>query len=136
MAADRQQSALKSYQPTNASGEQQQQPRPPCTLTTCSTSTSSSWPAASYFCVMLTSFSTVCHPTYNPRLSNALREVMKDFVDRMREIKAKLEGKEGEPDAASLQEKEQMMDELMEIVENVDYARGEQAIRVAALPQG
>lgn len=67
------------------------------------------------------------------RLDQALQDFMKDFADRMKEITASLgsssdgaaaEGADAETDS-SLAEKEQLCDELMEIVENVDYARGE-----------
>lgn len=67
---------------------------------------------------------------------------MKDFVERMKEIKDVLNSDRGqaaesagtvEPAAgsssnkeASLAEKEALCDELMEIVESVDYARGKQ----------
>ena len=66
---------------------------------------------------------------------------MKDFADRMKEIKEVLDA-EGQPQApgggggneqqppqaaaaATLKEKEDLMDELMEIVENIDHAKGE-----------
>jgi hypothetical protein len=66
------------------------------------------------------------------RLEQALQDCMKDFADRMKEITASLGGSSdgaaaegGEADAVvSLAEKEQLCDELMEIVENIDYARG------------
>lgn len=64
------------------------------------------------------------------RLDQALQEFMKDFADRMKEINTSLasssEGSEGQqPGSTSLADKEALCDELMEIVENVDYARGE-----------
>jgi hypothetical protein len=64
---------------------------------------------------------------------------MKDFAERMKEIKDVLDS-EGQPSpsgggadqqpkapapAATLEEKEDLMDELMEIVENIDHAKGE-----------
>ena len=61
---------------------------------------------------------------------------MQDHTERMRAIKSRLEGGGGSGsggggeqgvDAASLAEKEELLDELIEIVENIDYAR-----RVAA----
>lgn len=78
------------------------------------------------------------------RLDNALQEFMKDFADRMKEIKHALSD-EGQPAAdqqqqqqqgaeaaagsaaaagLSLAEKEALCDELMDIVESVDCARG------------
>jgi Sec-independent protein translocase protein TatA len=83
------------------------------------------------------------------RLDEALQDFMKDFADRMKEIKHALSD-EGQPasgqqqqqqqqhqqgtDAAaggsaaaagvSLSEKEALCDELMDIVESVDCARG------------
>lgn len=64
---------------------------------------------------------------------------MKDFADRMKEITSTLNNNSSSSstatdsqqaaadsgDGASLAEKEALCDELMEIVENVDYARGE-----------
>jgi hypothetical protein len=63
-------------------------------------------------------------------LDQALQEFMKDFADRMKEINTSLassnEGGEAQqPGSTSLADKEALCDELMEIVENVDYARGE-----------
>jgi hypothetical protein len=78
------------------------------------------------------------------RLDEALQEFMKDFADRMKEIKHALSD-EGQPAAdqqqqqqggeaaaggsaaaggLSLSEKEVLCDELMDIVESVDCARG------------
>ncbi len=51
---------------------------------------------------------------------------MKDFVDRMKEIKDALDvdtAAAGE-EPASLEQREALLDELVELVENVDYARG------------
>jgi len=56
------------------------------------------------------------------RLDNALQEFMKDFADRMKEINSTLGG--SGDSSSSLADKEALCDELMEIVENVDYARG------------
>jgi hypothetical protein len=58
---------------------------------------------------------------------------MKDFADRMKEINTSLasssESSEGQqPGSTSLADKEALCDELMEIVENVDYARGESCV--------
>lgn len=53
---------------------------------------------------------------------------MKDFADRMKEITTSLgSSSDAEAEGAtatSLADKEALCDELMEIVENVDYARG------------
>lgn len=54
-------------------------------------------------------------------LDNALQEFMKDFADRMKEINSTLGG--SGDSSSSLADKEALCDELMEIVENVDYAR-------------
>lgn len=64
----------------------------------------------------------VCH-----RLDNALQEFMKDFADRMKEINTSLSSSSSADaaDSSTLAEKEALCDELIEIVENVDYARGE-----------
>ena len=60
---------------------------------------------------------------------------MQDHTERMRAIKGRLEGggsgsgggddgaKTGEGNQASVAEKEELLDELVEIVENIDYAR-------------
>jgi hypothetical protein len=66
-------------------------------------------------------------------LEQALQEFMKDFADRMKEINASLAadsssgagaGDNNSSSGTSLADKEALCDELMEIVENVDYARG------------
>lgn len=66
------------------------------------------------------------------RLDKALQEFMKDFADRMKEINSSLSSSGAEAaaaaDSSSLADKEALCDELMEIVENVDYARGESAV--------
>lgn len=49
-----------------------------------------------------------------------MQEYMKDFVERMKEIK---EAVESPDDQSSLEEKEELLEELIEIVESVDYAR-------------
>lgn len=77
------------------------------------------------------------------RLEKALQNYMKDFVERMKEIKDVLSSGSaptataaadtpGATDAAgssdkvaTLAEQEALCDELMDIVESVDYARGE-----------
>lgn len=65
-----------------------------------------------------------------PRLEQALQEFMKDFADRMKEINASLAADSSSAagndssSGTSLADKEALCDELMEIVENVDYARG------------
>ena len=61
------------------------------------------------------------------RLDNALQEFMKDFADRMKEINTSLSSNSSADaaDSSTLAEKEALCDELIEIVENVDYARGE-----------
>ena len=46
-----------------------------------------------------------------------------DHVKRMKQIKASLDSKA--TDAAAVQQKEDMLDELLDIVDNMDYARGE-----------
>lgn len=67
-------------------------------------------------------------------LEQALQEFMKDFADRMKEINASLAADSSSSAAdggdnnsssggTSLADKEALCDELMEIVENVDYAR-------------
>ncbi len=59
---------------------------------------------------------------------------MQDHTERMRVIKGRLEGSSGTDGdgggkteegggAASVAEKEELLDELVEIVENIDYAR-------------
>jgi hypothetical protein len=51
---------------------------------------------------------------------------MKDFADRMKEINTSLSSNSADAaDSSTLAEKEALCDELIEIVENVDYARGE-----------
>ena len=47
-----------------------------------------------------------------------------DHVQRMKQIKASLDSQQ--VDAAALQQKQDMLDELMDIVDNIDYARGQQ----------
>ena len=66
-----------------------------------------------------------------PRLEEALTGYMKDFAVRMKEIKVLLDGGEacrqsdlGDQDAGSLEEKEELLEELMGIVGSIDYARG------------
>lgn len=54
----------------------------------------------------------------------AMAHYMQDFTERMRIIKVKLGADGGESgEAASLPEKEHLLDELIEIVESIDYAR-------------
>jgi hypothetical protein len=51
---------------------------------------------------------------------------MKDFADRMKEINTSLSSSSADAaDSSTLADKEALCDELIEIVENVDYARGE-----------
>lgn len=57
------------------------------------------------------------------RLTEALKSAMVDFGDRLQDITAELAGGP-EIGADVLAEKEQLLDELMEIVENIDQARG------------
>ena len=52
-----------------------------------------------------------------------------DFVKRMQGIKATLDNETAETDEA-VHEKEQLLDELMEIVEHIDHARG-QSLRLS-----
>ncbi len=51
---------------------------------------------------------------------------MTDFVQRMKQIKGALDAaaESGVDDEGVLHEQEQMLDELQEIVESVDHARG------------
>jgi hypothetical protein len=49
-----------------------------------------------------------------------MQEYMKDFVERMREIKDAVESPD---DQRSIEEKEALLEELVEIVESIDYAR-------------
>lgn len=46
-----------------------------------------------------------------------------DHVQRMKQIKASLDSEQA--DAAAVQQKEVMLDELMDIVDNIDHARGQ-----------
>lgn len=64
-----------------------------------------------------------CLLLYTYRLEKVLHDYMKDFAERMKEIKGVLEDQASQQ-PATLQDKEALLDELMEIVENVDYARG------------
>lgn len=63
------------------------------------------------------------------RLEKALQEFMTDFASRMKEINSSLSSStsaEGSSDkTTTLAEQEALCDELVEIVENVDYARGQ-----------
>lgn len=45
-----------------------------------------------------------------------------DHVKRMKQIKATLDSRA--TDATAVQQKEDMLDELLDIVDNIDYARG------------
>jgi hsp70-interacting protein len=64
-------------------------------------------------------------------LEGALKSAMIDLSKRMQDIKATLDGGEAataaESDAepATLQQKEQLLGELMDIVDSIDLARGE-----------
>lgn len=62
------------------------------------------------------------------RFQEAMGHYMQDFVTRMKEIKASLGGEE------SIEDKEALLDELMEIVENIDYARGEFISKLFIVP--
>ncbi len=73
-------------------------------------------------------------------LDQALKSAMVDLGKRMQDIKESLDASEAAPEAAggssaggaepgagavaSLEEKEQLLDELMDLVENIDLARG------------
>lgn len=52
-------------------------------------------------------------------LDEVLKNYMKDFVERMKEIKTNVENN----DTIDLKEKECLLDELMEIVESIDQSK-------------
>lgn len=52
-----------------------------------------------------------------------------DHVQRMKHIKASLDNTEESDDA--IQQKQDLLEELMDIVDNIDYARGKQAMSTA-----
>lgn len=54
-------------------------------------------------------------------LEEALKHYMQDFCERMKEIKDVLD--KGEESEEGLEEKENMLEELMDIVSSIDYAR-------------
>ena len=56
------------------------------------------------------------------RLEDALKQYMQDFAVRMRDIKAALDETSTAP--ATLEEKEAMLEELMDITCSIDHARG------------
>ena len=67
-------------------------------------------------------------PLVRRRFREAMAAHMQDHTERMRAIKSRLEGgsdsgREGGDATASVAEKEELLDELVEIVENIDYAR-------------
>jgi hypothetical protein len=64
------------------------------------------------------------------RLTEAMAEFTKDLVVKMKEIKSGLDSKDagGKEEGEVLREKEELLDHLVEIVEDIDYARDLQTI--------
>ena len=56
------------------------------------------------------------------RFEEAVKQYTVDLTERMVKIKNTLDNKEESPE--SVNEKEALLDELIEIVDNIDYARG------------